>query len=58
MAIGYAKRADMLEHSGHELEVGVYGTLANPHSVTIECIDCGMVLIDSEEDYEENNDNS
>ncbi len=55
MAIGYAKKNDMLEHEGHELEVAVYG---DAHSVTIECMDCHTVLIDSEEDYEENDDNS
>lgn len=37
---------DLREHVGHELEVVSYGAGMN---VTIECIDCGCVLIEADE---------
>lgn len=57
MAIGYADKNSLLNHEGHKLEVAVYGQNYSDEnkpyidSVTIECIDCGEVLIDTEETY-------
>lgn len=49
MAIGYADREDVMAHFGHKLEVAYYGDKTDPHSITIECLTCGEVLIDTEE---------
>lgn len=42
------------EHFGHHIEVIQYGNDDNPIEFTIECEDCGCVLVSSEdyEDYE------
>lgn len=41
----------LLEHRGHEIEITYYGTMPKderrlPENVTLECLDCGEVLID------------
>lgn len=41
-----------LEHIGHEVELAYYGDGADPVSVTLECLDCGCVVI-AFEDYED-----
>lgn len=33
------------EHAGHELEVVYYGLEGRPDEYSIECVDCGEVLI-------------
>lgn len=36
----------LAEHSGHEIQCVLYG--APPVNAALECIDCGMVLLDFE----------
>lgn len=40
------------EHFGHHIEIIQYGNDDNPVEFTIECEDCGCVLVSSE-DYED-----
>jgi hypothetical protein len=40
----------LLEHQGHELEIATYGDPSDPHDVTIECVDCFVVLVSCEEE--------
>jgi len=42
---------DIKEHIGHEIEcAGYYGDDNNPQNVAVECITCGMVLFDLDQD--------
>ena len=36
---------EMREHSGHEIEVAVYGEPDDPINVTIECMSCHRILV-------------
>jgi hypothetical protein len=37
---------DLLAHVGHEIACITYGKAKRPNNVALECIDCGVVLID------------
>jgi len=37
---------DMKSHRGHEIKCVIYGDDKNPVNTAIECVTCGMVLID------------
>lgn len=50
MAIGYADKQELLYHFEHELEIANY----RGESITIECMDCGCVLIEGIEDFYKN----
>lgn len=39
----------LMEHYGHDVTVAYYGHAANPIDVTIECLDCGTVLVSAED---------
>lgn len=47
MAIGNAPKEDLAFHLGHRIEVASYFDEA---SVTIECMDCGCILIDGQDE--------
>lgn len=47
-------RKKLLEHRGHNIVCVSYGLWDDPADVTIECEDCGCVLV-SAEDYEDSN---
>lgn len=49
-----SKTSELLEHLGHEIEIVSYGDIDCPRSVTIECIDCGEVLLEPFGGTEEN----
>lgn len=36
----------VLSHCGHRVEVVYYGDKSSPSSVTVECLDCGEVLLE------------
>ena len=36
------------EHLGHDVELVYYGNKDNPANISIECNDCGCVIIDAE----------
>lgn len=38
----------LLKHKGHELVVACYGDPDNPENVSLECEDCGEVVLDAE----------
>lgn len=50
MALAVVDKEALLDHYGHEIEIAVYGDEDNPYSVTIECMYCNEVLIDTEEE--------
>lgn len=37
---------ELLEHYGHEIEIGVYGDRNAPENVAIEYMTCHVVLVD------------
>lgn len=55
MSINLSEPKEMYEelrlHVGHNIECVTYGQIGG--NVTIECIDCGMVLVDVEVDVDE-----
>ena len=44
---------DLKAHIGHELECVGYGPEDDPENVAIECIDCGVVVIDFNRDSDD-----
>lgn len=43
----------LLDHVGHEFECVIYGTQAEPHNVSLECITCNEVMIDFDRNSED-----
>lgn len=50
MAIATVDPDKLRPHIGHEIELATYGDADNPVSITIECMDCYEVLVDTFED--------
>ena len=38
----------LMEHFGHEVEIACYGDVEDPVNVSLECLDCGCVICDSD----------
>lgn len=40
----------VMPHQGHKVGVFTYGMPKDPVNITVECVDCGEVLIDFEQE--------
>jgi len=38
----------LLGHVGHDIEIVTYGTTADVDNVSVECLDCGAVIVDAD----------
>jgi len=50
MSLGIVDKQELRNHLGHNIEIAEY---RDNLSITIECLDCGCVLIDTEEELGE-----
>lgn len=39
---------ELKKHIGHDVEIVYYGDKDNPENISLECNDCGEVILDAE----------
>ena len=37
----------LFKHRNHKVEIVTYGDSENPEGISLDCVDCGMVILDA-----------